>query len=193
MPWIVITGGSGNGAGRISFTVQPNPGPRRTGIIRAGGRVLTITQEVVGECNFQISVSPNAFPATGGTGTVAVTVESHCDWVVESTVDWIKVQAGAGRGNGTAQFIVAPNPAGSPREGQLRIGARLFTVTQQPLLAPVTVTLISEGVPDNCPGDDVCPTNYGGGSVSHQRVRLLDSRDRRSKTTGVHRKLCGWV
>ena len=166
VPWIKISGGSGSGAGRITFTVDANTGAGRTGTIRVGGRVLTITQGLTPPCNYQVSASPDAFPASGGTGTVGVKVEDHCGWAVESTVDWIKVQTAAGRGSGSAAFIVAANPAGTAREGQVHAAGQSFRVTQQPLLAPVTVTLISEGVVDSCPGDDVCPTNYGGGSVT---------------------------
>jgi hypothetical protein len=95
-----------------------------------------------------------------------VTVEAHCEWTPVSTVNWITVPAATTRGNGSAQFTVAANPAGTQRQGQLQIAGQAFTVTQQPLLAPVTVTLIGETMPGICPGDDVCPARFGGGSVT---------------------------
>jgi len=43
--WITITSGaSGNGNGRVEFTVAANQGASRTGSIVAGGQTFTITQ-----------------------------------------------------------------------------------------------------------------------------------------------------
>jgi hypothetical protein len=43
--WLRVTGGSsGSGDGTVSFSVDPNPGPARTGTIVAGGRLFTISQ-----------------------------------------------------------------------------------------------------------------------------------------------------
>lgn len=43
--WIVITAGtSGNGAGRIEFSVAANPGAARSGAITVGGQTFTIAQ-----------------------------------------------------------------------------------------------------------------------------------------------------
>ncbi len=163
VPWIILSGESGSGAGRIGLNVQPNTGPARTGTVRVGGRVLTITQAaapVTPPCTYTVSVSPLDFPTSGGSGTVAMTTGEQCEWVVQSVVDWITVETGPAKGNGTAQFIVAANPSGAPRQGELRIGGQSFIVTQQPLLAPVTVTLISVSSNSSDGGGP-----YGGGTV----------------------------
>jgi hypothetical protein len=133
VPWIVITGGSGTGAGRVTFTVQQNPNfeAGRTGTIRVGGRVLTITQGLLPPCHFQLSASPNAFPATGGTGTVSVTVEAHCAWTAASSVSWIVIAPpGSGSGNGQVSFSVLPNTGAARGPGTITIGMQTVTVTQ---------------------------------------------------------------
>jgi hypothetical protein len=42
--WITIKSGNGSGNGSVSFTVQSNTGPARTGIITVGGQNFTINQ-----------------------------------------------------------------------------------------------------------------------------------------------------
>jgi Putative binding domain, N-terminal/Viral BACON domain len=43
--WLRVTGGSsGSGDGTVSFSVDANPGPPRTGTIVAGGRLYTVSQ-----------------------------------------------------------------------------------------------------------------------------------------------------
>ena len=43
--WVHVTSGhSGSGDGTVGFSVDPNPGPARTGSIVAGGRLFTVTQ-----------------------------------------------------------------------------------------------------------------------------------------------------
>ena len=43
--WVHVTAGrTGSGEGAVNFTVDPNPGPARTGSIVAGGRLFTVSQ-----------------------------------------------------------------------------------------------------------------------------------------------------
>jgi hypothetical protein len=44
-PWVrVAAGSSGSGDGNVSFSVDANPGPPRTGTITAGGRLFVVSQ-----------------------------------------------------------------------------------------------------------------------------------------------------
>src|SRR4029453_6556806 len=55
VPWISIVGGTnGTGNGSVSFTVQPNSGPARNGILNIGGQRFTVTQ-LQADCNYSIA------------------------------------------------------------------------------------------------------------------------------------------
>lgn len=67
-PWLTISsGGSGNGAGAVNYTVAANPGAARTGTLTVAGQTLTIMQAL--NCVTQsITLSPATLPP-GVTGT----------------------------------------------------------------------------------------------------------------------------
>jgi len=82
-------------------------------------------------CTFSISPDNQAFDATGGGGTVAVTASSPtCGWTAASNASFITVTGGgSGSGNGTVTFSVDVNH-GDARSGTLTIAGRTFTVSQ---------------------------------------------------------------
>ncbi|MFI5165773.1 MAG: M6 family metalloprotease domain-containing protein [Thermoanaerobaculales bacterium] len=90
-------------------------------------------------CTFSLAASSQAFPATGGSGSVEVTSSgSTCPWTAMSDVPWITLSSGAsGAGNGTVAFSVAAN-SGAVRTGALTIAGQTFTVNQA---APCTFAL----------------------------------------------------
>lgn len=82
-------------------------------------------------CEYALSASSFSVSEAGGTSTVAVSTRSGCPWSAASDSAWITVTAGAsGRGDGTVQYSVAPNPSSSPRSGSLTIAGLTFTVDQ---------------------------------------------------------------
>ncbi|HEX9960277.1 MAG TPA: BACON domain-containing carbohydrate-binding protein, partial [Pyrinomonadaceae bacterium] len=126
--WISITSGSGTGSGAVSFTVQANPGPQRTGSITVGGQTFTITQ--TGGCSYSLSSNSANFPNTGGTGNFTINTTAGCQWTAVSNVSWITVTGGASGGrNGTISYSVLPN-AGIARTGTITAGGQTFTVNQ---------------------------------------------------------------
>ena len=81
-------------------------------------------------CAYTIAPSSQNFGAGGGTGSVAVTTASGCDWAAVSNNSFISITAGAiGNGSGTVSFTVAPN-TGPARTGTLTVAGQTFTVTQ---------------------------------------------------------------
>jgi hypothetical protein len=42
--WITIISGTGNGSGTVNYTIQPNTGAAREGIITAGGQIFAVSQ-----------------------------------------------------------------------------------------------------------------------------------------------------
>ncbi len=142
--WVTITSGaSGTGSGTVAYTVASNSGPQRTGTIIIGGQTLTITQQ--DGCTFTIAPTSATVPASGGTGSVAVTASNpQCQWAATVTAansSWVTITSGAsGTGNGTVIYSVALN-SGAARTGTIIIGGQTFTINQLSLL----VTNLNDG------------------------------------------------
>jgi len=83
-------------------------------------------------CAFALNAGGQAFPATGGGGTVAVAAGSGCAWSALGAPAWITFNgASTGAGNGALNYTVAAN-SGIFRIATLTIGGVSFTVEQQP-------------------------------------------------------------
>jgi all-beta uncharacterized protein/BACON domain-containing protein len=129
VPWLSITGAkSGSGSATVSFLAAANDGGARSGTLTVAGRTVTVSQPAA--CNVAISPDNQSVPASGGTGSVAVTAAAGCTWTATSNANWIQVTSGSpGSGNGTVRFTAAATTAG-PRSGTLTIGGQTFTVNQ---------------------------------------------------------------
>jgi hypothetical protein len=89
---------------------------------------LNITPGVT--CSFSLSSSSQAFPASGGSGTVNVTTTAGCGWAATSNASFISVISGAsGTGSGVVGYSVAAN-TGAARNGTLTIAGQTFSVSQ---------------------------------------------------------------
>ena len=129
VPWISIAAGAaGTGNGTVSFTVQPNTGPARNGIITIGGQRFTVAQ-VQAECNYAISPANQAFGAPGGPGTVAISTNSVCTWNTSDVPPWVTGMPASGTGPFTISFTVDPN-TGPARTAVIGIAGQSFTLTQ---------------------------------------------------------------
>ncbi len=126
--WIRITSAPFSGSGTISYTVQPNIGPARTGTINVNGQIYTITQAL--GCTYSLSPVNINIPSGGGSGSFNLTTGAGCIWTVASNVSWITItSANSGSGSGTISFTVERNTVGR-RTGTLTVGGQGFTVTQ---------------------------------------------------------------
>ena len=90
---------------------------------------LTITGSL--PCNYSFSSGGQAFPSTGGTGSIAITVAAGCPWTVGTLPAFATLtSSGSGSGNGTVTFTVALN-SGSDRSGTFTINGQNFTIEQE--------------------------------------------------------------
>jgi len=132
--WITITGGaSGSGNGTVAYSVGASTSASgRTGTMTVAGQTFTVTQSgTTATCTYSISPTQQAFTATGGTGTVAVTAGMGCNWTAVSNATWITISSGAsGSGKGKMTYSVDANTSGSARTGTMTIATKTFTVTQ---------------------------------------------------------------
>jgi uncharacterized delta-60 repeat protein len=127
--WITVTAGnSGSGNGTVSFSVQLNIGPARTGTIVVAGQIFTISQ--ASGCSYMLSATSQNFPLNGGGGSFNISTGAGCAWTAQSNDNWITITGGSsGSGNGTVSFNVAAN-AGPARTGTITAAGLTFTVNQ---------------------------------------------------------------
>lgn len=82
-------------------------------------------------CGFGISPNSQQFPASGGTGTIAITArEQDCSWFAESGLNWVTISPPGGSNNGSVTITVAPNTTGAPRQGSITVAGASFAIGQ---------------------------------------------------------------
>ncbi len=80
-------------------------------------------------CSFTITPLNASFSASGGSGNVAITTQTGCNWSTSANISWITVASGSGSGSGTMAYTVASN-TGASRTASLTIAGNVFTVAQ---------------------------------------------------------------
>lgn len=129
VPWITIVNGSGSGNGTVTYTVQENTGPARTGIITVAGQTYTVNQ--LSGCVLSLMQTGGNVPAAGGTVNITVTANAPgCTWSVTTGTPWITVTNGSGSGNGTITLTIAAN-TGPTRTGSFTIDGQTFSIIQE--------------------------------------------------------------
>ncbi len=146
--WITVdSGASGSGGGSVGYSVAANAGAARVGTVTIAARTFTVTQ--ASPCEYAIDPSSASHLASGGSGSVSVTVAASCGWTAVSNDAWITVDSGAsGSGNGSVGYTVAAN-SGAPRTGTVTVAGLTFTVNQESnctyAIAPTSAMLGSGG------------------------------------------------
>ena len=79
-----------------------------------------------------LSLSGSPFPASGASGSIAVTAPSSCSWAAVTRTNWITLNGTAsGHGNGTVNFTVASSPGGTlQRNGYIAVQRQSLQVIQ---------------------------------------------------------------
>jgi Zn-dependent metalloprotease len=131
--WIHITSGSsGSGSGTVTYTVDANPStfPRPVGLLVVAGKSFIVNQAGI-PCNYSISPNGQAFPGSGGSGTIYVTASAGCSWAAITSISWIHITSGFGTGNGMVKYTVDPNPNYSQRNfAPISVAGKTFYVHQ---------------------------------------------------------------
>lgn len=127
--WITVrSGASGSGSGTVMLNVDPWNGPSRTGTVRVGAYIVTITQTA--GCSFAIDPGEHNVAAAGGSATVAINTANGCAWTAASPVAWVRFTSPtSGSGSATVQFEVDRND-GPQRSATLTIAGMSHVVTQ---------------------------------------------------------------
>jgi hypothetical protein len=140
--WLhVLSGGTGLGAGSVTFSVDTNATPSaRSGTITVAGQTVTVNQSAA-VCSYNLRSPNGTVPASGGNGTVGVVSASVCTWTASSNAPWLSVVSSAGSGTGDVTFAAEPNAGAAPRSGSLTVAGQTYSVTQAG--APCSYTLAS--------------------------------------------------
>ena len=158
--WITITdGASGNGPGKVAFTIAANSGTARQASLTVAGQTVAVTQ--TDGCAYGISPSSQSVGAGASSGTVSVTTSAGCPWSASSGASWITISSGSsGSGSGQVGYAVAAN-SGPARQGSLTIAGRTFTISQE---SGCSYNLSSSGasVPSTASSGSVSVTTSGG-------------------------------
>ena len=143
-----------------------------------------------------IATSSQSFGITGGTSSVNVT-STGCTWTAATNDNWITINSFGGSGNGTVNYTIADNSAGSPRTGTMNIGGHLFTVSQsgvqppnqsptvnagldQTITLPASANLTGTATDDNLPNPPAALTTVwskvsGAGTVTFANANALNT------------------
>ncbi len=95
-------------------------------------RVRKLTSVATGPppCTYALSSGGQAFPSTGGNGSVSVTTGPGCVWTVPNIPIWVTISVFPVSGNGTVTYQVGTNTGGD-RSGTLTGNGVSYTVEQQ--------------------------------------------------------------
>jgi alpha-N-arabinofuranosidase len=82
-------------------------------------------------CSVNLSPASQAFTAAGDDDQIHVTLAAECNWTATTGESWIVIHTASGSGSGTVNYTVLENSTGQPRQGQISVSNRAFTVTQE--------------------------------------------------------------
>jgi uncharacterized protein (TIGR03437 family) len=130
---------SGTGNGTVNYTAAPNPcvaSQSGTIIVTSQpNQTFTITENGSPD-NLTLSPASLNAPQSGTSGHLNVITGDPCSWSAFSDVGFIHINTTAtGTGNGGLGYTIDANP-GSPRNGNIHVGAQLFAVAQAGVSIP---------------------------------------------------------
>jgi hypothetical protein len=146
--WISITGTlPGSGSGTVNYAVAANPSTsQRSATLTVAGRAFVVNQSGV-VCTPTLSATEVTVGASGGPGSVSVSVSNGCAWQTTNVPSWVTIQSGSGNGPGTVSYTVAANPSTSQRSGSMTIAGVTYSITQEGVACTYSISPTSSSVP----------------------------------------------
>ncbi|MFN7938238.1 MAG: BACON domain-containing carbohydrate-binding protein [Bryobacteraceae bacterium] len=145
--WIRTLGAAtGKGSTTLYFEAGANEGLARTGTILVAGQNVIVNQEA---CSYQLA---NFGSLTGLAQIMPVNalVSQGCNWNISSDSSWLQfdVPSTVTRSGGAQLIMTAQqNPSTNARSAIVTMGGRQFTLTQQGLACPFTLSTTNAIVP----------------------------------------------
>ena len=151
---VTITPATGTAPGQVTIAVAANSGVSTSNFAPViGGQIFNISEAGI-NCGATLSASSASFHASGGTGSVDVTVPAGCTYSVLPGSSWLSITSGstgtaAGGGPQTYRLLytVDASSSAAARSGVLRIGGADLSVWQQSLACTVTLDTTALGTP----------------------------------------------
>ena len=135
--WLTVSPISGNGDATLTLTAPlNNTDAARSGELKVSTKdnsaTLTVSQAVM-EKRF-IIVNPEMIDCNAEGGTFTLTVNSNCDWAINTAANWLSYDPMSGTGNGTVTVSI------TPIEGDVEVReTNIIFSDAESLLVPVRV------------------------------------------------------
>jgi hypothetical protein len=121
-----VIGGTPSAVGTFNFTVTMQDSAGKT----SPAQSLSITVNQI-SCVYTISPGGQAFPGSGGTGTITIATAPGCPWTVIGLPPWVMLTTpGSGAGNASVSFQVLVN-SGGDLSGSFTVAGSTFAIEQQ--------------------------------------------------------------
>jgi Putative binding domain, N-terminal/Viral BACON domain len=115
--------------------------PILTVFARCGGSATTtISAPSITKCAVSVTNSSPEVPASGGSGSLALTTARECAWSAASKDVWITLSATSGQGEASIEYTVQPNPNGTRRQGHVAVSDQTIEVNQAAAPCQYTVS-----------------------------------------------------
>ncbi len=89
------------------------------------------TQGQSSSCTYSISPTSQSFPAGGGSGSISVSTQEHCQWTAKSNDFWVIIESpNKASGTGTINFLLPENLGPESRSAQIAVEGQMFHVKQ---------------------------------------------------------------
>ncbi|MBX3210888.1 MAG: hypothetical protein KF850_02550 [Labilithrix sp.] len=130
-PWIGSVTAGGTGSSTVSYVVQPNAGPARSGTITAGGRSFAVDQ--ASGCTVTLPVASGNVGAGGGSSSFVVDTAAGCGFTAVSSEPWVTTAVTATGVDFSAQpSSSASRTATVTVSSTSTASSATFTITQAP-------------------------------------------------------------
>ncbi|MCG3150308.1 MAG: hypothetical protein PCFJNLEI_03791 [Verrucomicrobiae bacterium] len=130
VPWLTnLFTASGTGSTPVAFSILPNAGETRTGVVMAADIEHLVIQ--IG-CELTMSPTNSSFTATGGLGGFSVNPNgTACVWTITAPADWITIDSPTnGAGLTVVSYSVQTNTTTLPRTATITVAGVSHVVEQ---------------------------------------------------------------
>ena len=127
-PAWITSSSSGSGNGTVTYTIQPNVGPERTGSLVVGGQTFKVAQG--NGCSFTLNPARDSISPSGGSHSFNIVASApDCPWTATSdNTGWVATES-RGAGDGTITYTADANHQAA-RKGLISVGGQSFAVYQ---------------------------------------------------------------
>ena len=115
----------------MRLLVAPNVGAARTGTVTIAGTSVTVEQDGVMACTYNLKPKRLEVKAGQDEAEIEVKTRDGCAWTASSPVSWVTVREGSrGSGDGKVRLRIDEN-TGPARSTTLDVAGEPFSLTQE--------------------------------------------------------------